>query len=150
VNDYRGVSLSADGRTIATVESEWHSNIWIVPLGGGAARQITSAVRGNIGGGGLAWTPDGRLVYAAPVGVNNQLWIMDADGRGARQLTNAKGFAALPNVSSDGTWVYYNGGDDRSTIIKMALAGGDPRSITPGPRDQSAFMPSDSNRSLIC
>ena len=135
VNDYDGVSLSADGRTIATVEGDRHSNIWVVPLGGGAARQITSAVRGNIGGGGLAWTPDGRLVYAAQVGVKNQLWIMGADGSGARQVTNAKGSAARPNVSSDGTWVYYDAGEDRLTINKMALAGGDPRPITPGPLD---------------
>src|SRR5438094_3240950 len=101
VNGYDDVSLSSDGRTIATIEGEAHSNIWIYPMAGGAPRQITAVLRGNPGGGGLAWTSSGRIIYGAQptADTNNQLFVMDADGSHAAQLTNLRTFAALPSTS---------------------------------------------------
>ncbi len=144
VNGYGGASVAADGRTIATVEGEGHSNIWVFPVAGGPGRQITSAPRGNAGAPGLAWLPDGRLVYGASVGGgDNQLWVMDGDGGRAAQLTNAKGFAALPAISPDGRTVFYNGGDDRSAMLKMLLDGGEPTPLSPGPSDFRAVVSPD-------
>lgn len=144
VNGYGGASVAADGRTIATVEGEGHSNIWVFPVDGGPGRRITSAARSNAGGPGMAWLPDGRLIYGASVGGGeNQLWVMDGDGGNATQLTSAKGFAALPAISPDGRTVYYNGGDNRSAMLKMSLDGGEPAQMSPGPSDFRAVVSPD-------
>jgi Tol biopolymer transport system component/predicted Ser/Thr protein kinase len=146
VNGYEGISVSADGRTISTIEGERHSNIWLYPMAGGAGRQITSVARGNPGGGGLAWTPSGRIVYGMQPASDapNQLFIMDADGSHSTQLTNLRNFAALPSVSADGKWLYFNGGPNTSTIWRMPLAGGDPEQLTHGLSDFQPLVSSDS------
>jgi Tol biopolymer transport system component/predicted Ser/Thr protein kinase len=145
VNGYDTVSLSADGHTIATVEGEGHSNIWVYPMTGGPGRQVTFVARGNPGGGGLAFTPSGRIIYGAQPGdAANQLFIMDADGSNVSQLTSIHDFAALPVVSPDEKWVYFNGGArEQSTIFRMPLAGGDPQQLTHGQSDYRAVVSPD-------
>jgi eukaryotic-like serine/threonine-protein kinase len=145
INGYDDVSLSSDGRTIATIEGERHSNIWIYPMNGGAPRQITSTARGNPGGGGLAWTPSGRLIFGMQPTADtpNQLFIMDADGSHVTQLTNLRTFAALPSISADGKWVYFNGGPETSAIWRIPLAGGDPQQLTHGRSDYLALVSPD-------
>src|SRR5204863_6691350 len=60
LTSYRGLSLTADSNTLATVQDERISNIWVAPNGdAGRARQITSGAGRIDGTNGLAWTPDG-------------------------------------------------------------------------------------------
>jgi Tol biopolymer transport system component len=135
LNDYGGVSVSSDGRTIATVEGESHANVFIYPVDGGPGRQITSHIRGGVSGGGIGWVP-GKIVYASASGGDaNQIWTMDEDGSHPIQLTRTKRFSALPRVAPDGQSVYYQGGDDKLYIWNIPVSGGAPRQVTTGPRD---------------
>ena len=62
LNNYNGVSLSADGSTIATVQSQTSSSIWVTPNGKSEASvKVTSGT--NEGAGGVALMPDGSIVY---------------------------------------------------------------------------------------
>jgi Tol biopolymer transport system component len=142
LNDYDNVAVSAAGRTVAAIEEEYTSNIWVQPLTGGPGRQITSNMRGS-GDDGLAWTPDSRVVYAAFSGNTlSQLWIMDADGTHAKQLTTM--FAMTPAVSPDGKWIYFSGGPTpSSTSIWKLPIDGDPVPVTSGKSDVGPIVSRD-------
>jgi dipeptidyl aminopeptidase/acylaminoacyl peptidase len=63
------VDLKANKRT---------SHLWIVPLEGGNARQLTSDPAGETGG---RWSPEGKqILFISPRGGSSQVWIADFDG----------------------------------------------------------------------
>src|SRR5215469_5106250 len=60
--------------------------IWIVPLNGGAPRQITHEGENNQR---PRWSPDSkRITYVSDRGGNSQIWLMDPDGSNAKQVTS--------------------------------------------------------------
>jgi Tol biopolymer transport system component len=106
LNDYLGVSLSADSTALVTVQSERHRNIWVAPHEEPSrASQISFS---NFDGQeGVAWTPDDKIVYASSAGGNLDLWITDADGNNQKQLTVDAGNNTGPAVSSDGRYIVF-------------------------------------------
>jgi serine/threonine protein kinase/dipeptidyl aminopeptidase/acylaminoacyl peptidase len=121
LNDYGGISLTADSNAFVTVQGDWSSNIWTAPANElDRAHQITS---GKLEGGAnnlppagttnLAWTPDGRLVYTSMASGNLNVWIMNQDGTTPQQLTTDPSIDWMPAVSPDGrqiVFVSYRGG----------------------------------------
>jgi len=85
--------LSPDGKLVAfTVQSvdvaanKKPVQVWIVPLEGGAPRQITQDGESNQR---PRWSPDSkRIAYLSDRGGSSQIWMMDPDGGNARQVTN--------------------------------------------------------------
>ncbi len=86
--------LSPDGSTVAfTAErvllstNSKQRHIYTVPIGGGAAKQITFLGDANQR---PRWSPDsGRLAFISDrSGGKSQIWIVDADGGNARQVTD--------------------------------------------------------------
>ena len=85
--------ISPDGKlaafTVQTVDvaaNKKPSQIWTVPLEGGAPRQITRDGEANQR---PRWSPDSRrIAYVSDRGGSSQIWLMDADGSNARQVTN--------------------------------------------------------------
>jgi dipeptidyl aminopeptidase/acylaminoacyl peptidase len=60
--------------------------VWIVPLEGGAPRQITQDGESNQR---PRWSPDSkRIAYLSDRGGSSQIWMMDPDGGNAKQVTN--------------------------------------------------------------
>ncbi len=122
LNGYNQVSLTADSKSLVTVQTDLVSNIWIAPAGDAShAKPITSGV-GKYGagvmtdptgfnkldvGGGLSWTPDGRIVYHSMVGGKLEIWMMDADGRNQKQLTAGAGSNFYPSVSPTGRYIVF-------------------------------------------
>ena len=98
--------LSPDGRTVAfTVQTinvpqnTKPKQLYVVPLDGGAPRQITSAGDNDR----ARWSPDSRrIVFTSTRSGSSQLWVMNADGTGAQQLTNLSTEASGEIVSPDG------------------------------------------------
>jgi dipeptidyl aminopeptidase/acylaminoacyl peptidase len=84
--------LSPDGRWVAfTVQAvdvaanKKPQQIWIVPLPGGAPRQIT---RDGDANSRPRWSPDSRrIAYTSDRSGSSQLWLMDPDGGNASQVT---------------------------------------------------------------
>ena len=106
LNDYSGLSLTADSTTLVTVRKEQLFNIWIAPHGEASrAKQITSD--NYSGRSGFSWTPEGRLVYASTATGQSHLWIMDADGSRKRPLTVGDHCNARPTVSPDGRFIVF-------------------------------------------
>jgi TolB protein len=107
LNDYGGTSLTADSRSLVTVQFDVTANIWVTPITDLMhGKQITSAKLE--GSNGLTWTPDGKIVYTSLAGGNPDLWIMNADGTNQKQLTTDPQFDSSPLVSPDGRYIVFN------------------------------------------
>jgi serine/threonine protein kinase/Tol biopolymer transport system component len=134
LNRYNDVSLTSDGKSLVTVQSNRTSNIWIAPEGDARrARQITSGTADS--SLGLAWTPDGRIVYQSDASGKSEIWIMNADGSDRKQLTR-DGYNYRPAVSAAGQFiVFHSFRAGASNIWRMELDGGNPRQLTHGSRN---------------
>ena len=72
----------------------------LVPLAGGAPRQITHDGEDNER---ARWSPDSkRIAYVSDRGGSSQIWLMDPDGGNAKQVTNLATEADGVTVSPDG------------------------------------------------
>ena len=107
LNAYLGASVSADGKSLATVQIETIAAVYVSDGKGGAPRKITGGPGRADGLGGLAWMPDGRIVYTSTASGLMQLWIADADGKNARQITSLSAPASFPWGAPDGKWIYF-------------------------------------------
>jgi serine/threonine protein kinase/Tol biopolymer transport system component len=109
LNDYRGVTVSSDGATIAAVQINQISNLWVTPANDSSqARQITLGSGSSDGLQGLAWTPDNKLIYALNTSGKFDLWKINPDGSDAQQLTTDVGNSTFPSVSPDGRFIVFD------------------------------------------
>ena len=130
LNDYFGVSLSADSRALVTVQQESSSDIWVVALREpDTAKPITSGGQTER----ATWTPDGRIVFSK----SQNFWVTGADGRNPRQLTVESKAPDFPRVSPDGRYVVFFLDNH---IWRMDADGSNPKPLTNSPLD---FLGSD-------
>ena len=134
LNNYAGVSLSADSGSLVTVQADAVANLWVAPDGDAArARQITTG-SGRYDQVSLA--PDGRLVYISNAGGTVDVWLMDPDGKNQKQLTSDAGVNVFPAASADGRYVVFdsNRGANPATfnIWRAGIDGSNPRQLTQG------------------
>jgi serine/threonine protein kinase/Tol biopolymer transport system component len=134
LNNYTGVSLSADSRSLVTVQADAVANLWVAPDGDASrARQITS---GSGRYDQISLTPDGRLVYISNTSGTVDIWIMDADGKNQKQLTSDAGANVFPAASPGGRYVVFDssrGGNPAAfNVWRMAIDGSNPKQLTQG------------------
>jgi len=129
LNNYNGVSVSADGATIATVQSQTSLNLWLTPNNNAdLASKITSGTRE---GGSLAMMPDGRVLYSVFGPGTSDLFVVDADGGNPRQLTTGASLNFLPAVSPDGRYiVFVSNRTGAAHIWRMDSDGANAKQIT--------------------
>jgi Tol biopolymer transport system component/imidazolonepropionase-like amidohydrolase len=79
-------------------------DLYVVPLGGGAAKRITSGPAIDVQ---PRWSPDGKLIaYASDRGGTENLWVCGPDGTGARAITTEKDqYVNSPAWSPDGEYL---------------------------------------------
>jgi serine/threonine protein kinase len=134
LNNYLTLAFSANAKTLATVQGENISNLWVAPatdLAGGKA--ITSGRSRADGLSGLAWTPDGRIVFGSTASGRQEIWIIDAEGGNSRQLTNAPAPSISPSVTPDGRYIVFQRFSQTGVDIwRMGVDGSDPRQLTHG------------------
>jgi Tol biopolymer transport system component len=131
LNAYIGTSLSADGRSLATIQVESTSEIFVANGAGREPLKLTHNSKSDDGTNGIAWLPDGRLVYTSGSSGVPQLWICDGDGNNARQLTSAPGPALNPATSPDGRWIYFtNFNKDGSALFRIEPDGSGLQQLT--------------------
>ncbi|QQS47242.1 MAG: serine/threonine-protein kinase [Acidobacteriota bacterium] len=109
-SDYRGAGLSADARSLISVQYESLSNLWIAA--GSDISRVQQLTRG-VGDGvkGMAWTPDDRIVYVSTTGGRETIWITGLNVDDQKPLTVAPegeaGGEYHPAVSPDGRILAY-------------------------------------------
>jgi len=107
-NNYIGMSVTADGKSLAAVQNSRISNIWIVPNADASrAVQIKAGGNNQEGTDGVYWTPDGRIVFYSKASGSDDIWIMNNDGSGVKQLTVDAGVNYDPMVTPDGRYIVF-------------------------------------------
>jgi Tol biopolymer transport system component len=123
----------AIGKSVAAVQAKYQSAIWSVTPGSAPA-QLTRGLGSSDGLSGLTTTPDRRIVYASAASGTADLWIANADGSDARQLTNDERLESQPVVTGNGsTIVYLKRNQERSSLWRMNIDGGQQREIVSAP-----------------
>ena len=136
LSDYIGVSLTADGTKLVSVQYQTLANLYVSRRDNPAqSMQITRGIGRYFD---LSWTPDGKIVYASDASGSADIWLMNSDGTGQQQLTahNARNYA--PAVSPDGNWiVFHSNRSGNWNIWRMGLNGADPQPLTSDKHDSN-------------
>ena len=103
LNSYSGISLTADGQRLATVQSETRSALWLQNLvDSEKAPTVIPTTTGSANGDdGVAWSSGGQIIFTANEGTEVHIWVMNPDGSNARRLTTAP-FNQNPYAHPDG------------------------------------------------
>ena len=138
LTDYSDLSLSADVRALAGVQSQTLTTIFLAPSGDYArAAQITSGAGRYVD---LSWTPDGRVLFASDASGNADIWEMAPDGSGQVQLTAGAGRNYAPVSSPDGRYVLFHSNRSGAwQIWRMDRDGSNPVRLTAG--DENSNWP---------
>jgi serine/threonine-protein kinase len=119
--EYGGVSVSPDGRRVATFLTRGGSGVRIIDLERGTVSRLSE--RGTFG----IWTPDGARIVWIQAG---QIFWMAADGSGTPELLTREPFALADSISPDGHTLSYtasNSPDGRSSrSVKLLRLPGAP------------------------
>jgi serine/threonine protein kinase/Tol biopolymer transport system component len=138
LNHYAQMSLSADSRTLVTVQGDQNANVWVMPAADSdAARQAST---GHFDGSfGVSWTPDGRVVYVSDASGNLDIWAANADGTNAHQLTVDPKSDRFPTVTPDGRYiVFHSDRGEAGHLWRMDVDGTNQRQLA---ADPGAFWP---------
>jgi Tol biopolymer transport system component len=145
---YRALGVTADAKTLTTVQAQGLLNLWIVPEGN-AAKSIRLPT-GNIGfyasaGNNLAWTPDGKIVFVSTEGGNADIWVTAPDGSNRKQLTSNGAQNFSPIISPDGRYIVFSSWRDaKKNLWRMNLDGSNLVRLTSGLSDSYPSVSSDS------
>jgi Tol biopolymer transport system component len=122
--------ISFDGTMLGlSDQSAGQSAVYVVPIGGGTPKRLTSATPSYLHG----WSPDGKtLVYTGSRNGEFDIYAIASDGSGTeRRLTTAPGLDDGPEYSPDGHFVYFNSVRSGSMQIwRMAPDGSNPEQMT--------------------
>ena len=132
LSSYYGLSVSRDGRNVATVQTEIRSRISIV-----SNAAVADVITGNSADGqvGMTWMPDGRIVFSSLRSGVPELWTANADGSGLHNLAPDIQPAAAPAVGSDPRHVFFLRADPAARIWRLDLNTGRAEPLTSGPHD---------------
>jgi serine/threonine protein kinase/Tol biopolymer transport system component len=128
-----GVSISADSRTLATVQANVTVDLWAGSVSDpDSFRPVTT---GGISAWGT-WTRDGKLVYSNYAG-ESSVWVMKADGTGATQITPGAWYnVGCFRVSPDGRYVVFNSWKTGTPHLwRMDIDGNNTEPLTDSPND---------------
>jgi len=96
----RGASLSVDAAKDGRLAIDLRGDLWVVPGGGGEARQLTQNLKSVRG---PRWSPDGdRLVYSAIAFGEQGVWIYDLNSGETQNLRSESSFDLHPDWHPDG------------------------------------------------
>jgi serine/threonine protein kinase/Tol biopolymer transport system component/Tfp pilus assembly protein PilF len=136
IDSYNTVSVSDDGETLASIQLQTLSNIYVAP-----SKDVDHSVQVTPGTGryfDLSWTSDDRILYASDATGEADLWTIKADGSEQRQITSGGGLKWAPVSSPDGRYLAYHSNVSGSwNIWRTDADGSNPVQITQGPRDSN-------------
>jgi len=145
-NMYETLTLSADGRTLATVQERSFATISVLSKAGrefGEPRTLLAQAKEFNWGSALLWDANGNLL----VSDMGRLFRLDADGKSQTQLLgDSSAFILQPSACGTNysvlTWAHH-GGTKSVNIWRGASDGSSPLKLTDGSWDESPFCSPD-------
>ncbi len=133
-NTYRTVSIAADGKTLATVQTKTTRNVYVLP-GEGSQDSQPAPFSSQVSAYGSNWTADGNLLFTD----GSRLWKVTPDGKTATQLLgDPNSFVVFPSPCGERylvyTW-YFHGGGSSARVWRANADGSNPVQISSGKRD---------------
>jgi serine/threonine protein kinase len=128
-NSYSGLSLSADGKTAATVQVKTTRTLDIIPAGGLSGKVMPSSLIENVEN--FDWTPDGNLVVTD----GSKLLRVKPDGSKLSELISDPGAAVVNLVRCSNTYLVdwsFHAGKDGTAIWKINPDGSNPEEVGKG------------------
>jgi serine/threonine protein kinase/Tol biopolymer transport system component len=134
VTDHRSLTLSADGKTLATVQTQRANEIDLLPGSGVGSTSPIPGIPSQESLVGFDWTPDRHLLVSEGV----RLVRIAVDGSNPTTLLEDPSGFIKDAASCDGgrsifiNWFFHGGGNARK-IWRTNADGSDPQPIIPGP-----------------
>jgi serine/threonine protein kinase/Tol biopolymer transport system component len=137
LNLYVGASITADGKSLLTIQATIASDIWIVPWTAaadpGAGRSVTSGTQLANGYTGIAWLSSGQIINSYYGSGQLRMMQSDAQGGSSRRLQLNGAASIAPAPCQKGGFVYSAGESLNSSIYLWTSSGS--RQLTQGPHD---------------
>lgn len=133
INGAFGVTLTDDGNSLVTVQSNKITSFAVSPLDdlSKTATLLTKNGDESLLPLGADWTTDGKILYSTINNGNADVWIMNADGSGQRQLTSDANADTQPKISPDGKYIYFlSNRTGLMSVWRMNADGANPQKIT--------------------
>ncbi|HEX4947504.1 MAG TPA: winged helix-turn-helix domain-containing protein [Blastocatellia bacterium] len=145
LNEYRGVSLSADSTLLAAQQFMTDSHIWVITdPDSRRAQQLTAGVSRQDGMNGLAWTPDGKIIYSSSASGKREIWSMNPDGSQQRQLTMDSSQTNNLSVSPNGRYIVFVANPaNKMNIWRVNIDGSQPKQLSAGNGDFAPYCSPD-------
>jgi len=151
INDYSDLSVSADGRMLATVLNQNHFDLFVAlasDLSSGQAHQLTSGAPV----GSFTWTPDGQMIFRQQDAMN--LFNPDTGTKSPLTSTQQDGSAFDPSFCPNSRYVVSSiaahGGAKTTTIWRMDAGGGNLKQLSDGKNDEYAVCSPDGKWVYYC
>ncbi len=142
-NNYSDISLSSDGHTLATVLSEQHQNLFVMPAGGryDQAQQVSSGASVHH----FSWGHDGQLFTDQDLA----LTMLDPASGAKTALMSEKGSLVVsPSACPDGHSIVFalafHGGQPTQSIWRTDVSGGNLKQLSDGKDDGNPVCSPDS------
>ena len=135
-NNYSEPSIAADGRTLVSVLSQPHYNLFVLPTAasnGSEARQVTSGAPIF----GFSWTPDSKIVTNSGSGIG----LLDPQsGSTTRLVENGVALVNAPSACANGRYVVFSSAATKAdkviNIWRVDASGGNLKQLSNGKVDQ--------------
>jgi eukaryotic-like serine/threonine-protein kinase len=141
-NNYSDISLSSDGHTLATVLSEQHENLFVMPAGGRSdqAQQVSSGA--NVYH--FSWGHDGQIFEDQDLAL---AMIIPASGTKTTLMSETGSLAVSPSACPDGHYIVFalafHGGQPTQSIWRSDASGGNLKQLSDGKDDGSPYCSPD-------
>lgn len=133
LNDYKGLSITADGKSIVSQRTEQNRELWFMPAGDAAqARQLT--IKKEQDCETVNWLTNDSLVFDADENgyyQTHNIWLLKIGDGEPQQLTKGAGDNRLPAASPDGKMIaFVSSRSGKPQIWRMNADGMLPTQIT--------------------
>jgi serine/threonine protein kinase len=131
LNEYLSVSISADGKKIASAQQNQSTQVWAGPASTpDRLSQITNSRKDTR----VAFTPDDRIVYLSNTPSGWDLFVTDTSGANVRQVSYDGEFRSTPALCEKGASIFFDSDQDGTEHIwRTDVQSGSSRRVTSGP-----------------
>jgi len=140
LNDYENVSVTADGKALATVTTKATSNIWVAAKGDWSRlQQLTRGLGDADGINGLSWTEGGKIVYTSAANGNSSLLLVNPQNDEAQKLVQRSEFSGEPSACGGAGYITFSAASQGGGpyIWRVDADGGGLKQLTSGENERA-------------